>query len=183
MPFGLKATDRFIDALRTRSPAPRAGGDSYERGQLVDLISDMHQYFYGKKVALVGDPDQFIAMTEFLVSIDMQPIHIVTGTPGKSFEERIKESPSRWADKVNVRAKGRHVPPASVDQERAGRSAHRQHLLQVYRPRRGHPLWCAGASPSSTARAISTSRRSATRAACGSWRRSSMPCSTARTAF
>ena len=22
------------------------------------MITDMHQYFYGKKVALVGDPDQ-----------------------------------------------------------------------------------------------------------------------------
>ena len=55
---------------------------AFERGQLVDLISDMHQYFYGKKVALVGDPDQVIALTEFLVSIDMLPMHIVTGTPG-----------------------------------------------------------------------------------------------------
>ena len=55
------------------------------------MISDMHQYLYGKKVALVGDPDQLIAMTEFLVSLDMKPIHIVTGTPGKKFEKRIKE--------------------------------------------------------------------------------------------
>ena len=30
---------------------------SHERGQLVDMISDMHQYFYHKKVALVGDPE------------------------------------------------------------------------------------------------------------------------------
>ncbi len=37
-----------------------------ERGQLVDMISDMHQYFYRKKVALVGDPDQLISLAEFL---------------------------------------------------------------------------------------------------------------------
>ena len=77
-----------------------------DRGKLVDMISDMHQYFYGKKVALVGDPDQVIAMTEFLVSIDMCPIHIVTGTPGKRFEERILELTKDMGHKVNVRAKG-----------------------------------------------------------------------------
>ena len=34
----------------------------FERGQLVDLMADMQQYFYRKKVALVGDPDQVIAL-------------------------------------------------------------------------------------------------------------------------
>ena len=32
-----------------------------ERGRLVDMITDMHQYFYGKRVALWGDPDQLVA--------------------------------------------------------------------------------------------------------------------------
>ncbi len=59
-----------------------------ERGRLLDIITDMHQYFYHKKVGLVGDPDQLVSLTEFLVSIDMWPIHIVTGTPGKKFESK-----------------------------------------------------------------------------------------------
>ena len=91
LPIGLKATDRFIDALRTVSGTVVPEAINHERGQLVDLISDMHQYFYQKKVALFGDPDQLIAMTEFLVSIDMWPVHLVTGTPGKRFERRIRE--------------------------------------------------------------------------------------------
>ena len=106
MPFGLKATDRFIDALRIVSGTVVPEEVSYERGQLVDLISDMHQYFYQKKVALYGDPDQLIAMTEFLVSIDMWPVHLVTGTPGKRFERRIKELTKDLPYEVNVRAKG-----------------------------------------------------------------------------
>lgn len=106
MPFGLKATDRFIDALRTVAGVSVPEEIMVDRGKLVDMISDMHQYFYGKKVALVGDPDQVIAMTEFLVSIDMCPIHIVTGTPGKRFEERILELTKDMGHKVNVRAKG-----------------------------------------------------------------------------
>ena len=79
---------------------------SVERGQLADMISDMHQYLYHKKVALVGDPDQLIAMTEFLVSMDMQPVHIVTGTPGKKFEKRIREITKDMGCEVNVKAKG-----------------------------------------------------------------------------
>ena len=106
MPFGLKATDRFIDALRTIAGTSVPDEISTERGKLLDMISDMHQYFYGKKVALVGDPDQLIAMTEFLVSIDMRPIHIITGTPGKKFDKRIKEITKDMGCKVNVKSKG-----------------------------------------------------------------------------
>ena len=106
MPFGLMATDRFIDALRIVAGTTVPEELTHERGQLVDMISDMHQYFYQKKVALVGDPDQLIAMTEFLVSIDMLPVHIVTGTPGKKFEKRIKEITRDLPCEVNVRAKG-----------------------------------------------------------------------------
>jgi nitrogenase molybdenum-iron protein beta chain len=106
MPFGLQATDRFVDALRTIAGVTIPEEIAHERGQLVDMISDMHQYLYGKKVALVGDPDQLIAMTEFLVSMDMKPIHIVTGTPGKKFEKRIKDITKDMDFKVNVKAKG-----------------------------------------------------------------------------
>jgi nitrogenase molybdenum-iron protein beta chain len=106
IPFGLQATDRFIDALRTVAGVTVPDEIAVERGQLVDMISDMHQYLYKKKVALAGDPDQLIAMTEFLVSIDMCPVHIVTGTPGKKFEKRIKEITKDMDCEVNVKAKG-----------------------------------------------------------------------------
>ncbi len=106
MPFGLKATDRFIDALRIIAGVTIPEEISLERGQLVDMISDMHQYLYHKKVALVGDPDQLIAMTDFLVSLDMYPVHIVTGTPGKKFEKRIREITKDLPYEVNVKAKG-----------------------------------------------------------------------------
>jgi nitrogenase molybdenum-iron protein beta chain len=106
MPFGLKATDRFVDALRKIAGVTVSDELALERGQLVDLISDMHQYLYHKKVALAGDPDQLIAMTEFLVTIDMCPVHIVTGTPGKKFEKRIREITKDMPYEVNVKAAG-----------------------------------------------------------------------------
>jgi nitrogenase molybdenum-iron protein beta chain len=106
LPIGLLATDRFVDSLRTIAGVTVPDAITFERGQLVDLISDMHQYFYHKKVALAGDPDQLIALTEFLVSIDMCPVHIVTGTPGKRFEERIRELTKDSPFPVNVKTEG-----------------------------------------------------------------------------
>ncbi len=106
LPIGLAATDRFVDALRIIAGVSVPDSVTTERGQLVDFISDMHQYFYHKKVALAGDPDQLIALTEFLVSLDMLPVHIVTGTPGKAFERRIEELTAGLPCKVNVAAKG-----------------------------------------------------------------------------
>ncbi|HMK33483.1 MAG TPA: nitrogenase component 1 [Desulfomonilaceae bacterium] len=91
LPIGFKATDRFVDTLRKTAAINVPDALTDERGQLLDIVTDMHQYFYGKKVALAGDPDQLMALSEFLVSIDMWPVHIVTGTSAKGFETRIRE--------------------------------------------------------------------------------------------
>jgi nitrogenase molybdenum-iron protein beta chain len=90
LPIGLKATDRFIMELSKygKVSVPEAIND--ERGKLIDVITDMHQYLHGKRVALWGDPDQLIPLTEFLVDLDMKPVYIVSGTPGKYFTRRIE---------------------------------------------------------------------------------------------
>lgn len=90
LPIGLQATDRFINALRRLSRGSVPAEIVEERGQLVDMMADMHQYFYRKRVALWGDPDQLVSLVEFLVDLDMRPVYIVTGTPGKQFEKRIE---------------------------------------------------------------------------------------------
>lgn len=88
LPIGIRATDRFIEALI------KVGGTvpdwlTAERGRAVDLISDVQQYFYGKKVALFGDPDQLVSLAEFVTDLGMRPSYVVTGTPGKRFEKRM----------------------------------------------------------------------------------------------
>ncbi|MBF0226206.1 MAG: nitrogenase molybdenum-iron protein subunit beta [Desulfobacterales bacterium] len=106
LPIGLEATDTFIDTLRQVAGVHVPDSINIERGQLLDIICDMHQYFYGKKVGLVGDPDQLISLSKFLISIDMWPVHIVTGTPGKKFEKRIREITKDSPYKVNVKQSG-----------------------------------------------------------------------------
>jgi len=89
LPIGLRATDMFIQALRKYNGGEVPPEITAERGRLVDLVSDMSQYFYGKTVALWGDPDQLVSLTQFLVDLDMRPKYIITGTPGKVFLRRI----------------------------------------------------------------------------------------------
>ncbi len=91
LPIGLSNTDKFIDTLRRTANVPVPDSITLDRGRLLDLISDMSQYFHEKKVALYGDPDHVIAMTKFLVEIGMKPTVVITGTLGKKFEKRVKE--------------------------------------------------------------------------------------------
>lgn len=91
LPIGIKATDRFISALSKSGCVSVPEAINTERGRLMDVVTDMHQYLYGKRVALWGDPDQLIPLVEFLVDMDMKPVYIVSGTPGKKFEARMAE--------------------------------------------------------------------------------------------
>jgi nitrogenase molybdenum-iron protein beta chain len=90
IPVGLSATDRFIQALASAGRVSIPESINEERGRLVDVITDMHQYLYGKRVAVFGDPDNIIPLVEFLVDIDMKPVYVVSGTPGKAFEKRME---------------------------------------------------------------------------------------------
>lgn len=89
IPIGLKATDRFITSLSRHANLPVPDALTEERGRLIDLIADNSKYFWGKRVALFGDPDTLIPLVEFLVTLDMKPVYIVTGTPGKHFDEEM----------------------------------------------------------------------------------------------
>ena len=107
LPLGLHATDAFVDTLRKMAGVNVPEALNLERGQLVDSISDWHQYLYGKRVAIVGDPDQVLALTRFLVALDMRPVHIVTGSPaGKKYERSLREAVAEVPAEVNIKVPG-----------------------------------------------------------------------------
>jgi nitrogenase molybdenum-iron protein beta chain len=87
IPIGISASDRFITALSRAANVQVPQSITDERGRLVDLITDMHKYLYNKRVALYGDPDILVPLTEFLLDLDMKPVYIVSGTPGKAFDD------------------------------------------------------------------------------------------------
>jgi len=91
LPIGISATDQLIDALRTFAAVEVPSSIVQERGRLLDTISDIGQYLYGKRVAIFGDPDQVIALTQFLVELDMKPVYVITGSQGNHFENRVGE--------------------------------------------------------------------------------------------
>jgi len=103
LPIGLRATDRFVNTLHRLTHVPVPASVNEDRGRLMDMITDMHQYFYRKRVALWGDPDQLVSLVEFLTDLDMRPVYIVTGTPGKAFERRIEEALAGRVPEARVR--------------------------------------------------------------------------------
>jgi nitrogenase molybdenum-iron protein beta chain len=91
LPIGIRATDVFVSALIS------AGGIvpeelEAERGQAVDLITDMQQYLYGKKVSLIGDPDHLVSFAGFLTDLGMNVRHVISGTQGKKLISRVYEA-------------------------------------------------------------------------------------------
>ncbi|QTA83404.1 Nitrogenase molybdenum-iron protein beta chain [Desulfonema limicola] len=107
LPIGLQATDMFIDTLRQIAGVNVPDAVTFERGQMIDIITDMHQYFYGRRVGLVGDPDQILALAKFLVSIDMCPVYIVSGSPaGKKFVKRLEEITQEVPYEVKISVPG-----------------------------------------------------------------------------
>ncbi len=92
LPVGISATDEFVETLRKAAGVSVPDSLMLERGQLVDVMTDMNQYTYGKKVSLVGDPDVVLAMARFCAENGMKVLHVVSGTaPGPKFERRVKE--------------------------------------------------------------------------------------------
>lgn len=90
IPIGIDATDKFVSELSKITGKEVTYELEEERGQLVDLMLDSHSYFFGKKVAISGDPDTVISLTEFVISLGMIPKYVITGTPGNKFDKIIQ---------------------------------------------------------------------------------------------
>jgi nitrogenase molybdenum-iron protein beta chain len=89
LPIGLKATDDFIMALKNWFGVDIPKSLTVERGQVIDTLIDTHFHYQGKRVAIFGDPDHVIALTEFVITMGMIPAYVITGTPGKAFDAEI----------------------------------------------------------------------------------------------
>lgn len=91
LPIGIANTDEYIMKLQAYSKNEVPYELEEERGQLVDILIDVHTYTYNKKVAIFGDPDTVLGIAEFVLEMGMVPKYLVTGTPGEAFERAAAE--------------------------------------------------------------------------------------------
>lgn len=82
-PMGVSGTDKFLMEVARLSGKPISEELEKERGRLVDAIADSQAFLHGKKFALFGDPDLMLGMTEFLLELGCEPVHVIAtnGTP------------------------------------------------------------------------------------------------------
>ncbi len=97
LPMGVNATDKFLMTLQELSKEEIPADVEEERGQLVDIMIDIHPYTYGKKVAIYGDPDTVLGIAAFALELGMIPKYMITGTPGKDFERLANELLNSYA--------------------------------------------------------------------------------------
>ena len=91
LPIGIGRTDEYIMTLQSITKQDIPYTLEEERGQLVDVLIDIHPYTYNKSVAIFGDPDTVLSIAEFTLEMGMVPKYLMTGTPGESFETAAEE--------------------------------------------------------------------------------------------
>ncbi|MCX9082964.1 MAG: nitrogenase molybdenum-iron protein subunit beta [Candidatus Methanoperedens sp.] len=91
IPIGIENTDEFVMNLKavTGKEIPEDFED--ERGRLVDILTDAHPHFHGKKVAIFGDPDTILGITGMCRSMGMEPTYVLTGTKSEEWEKETRQ--------------------------------------------------------------------------------------------
>jgi len=77
IPMGLDWTDQFLMKVSEVTGKPISASLEKERGRLLDMMTDSHQWIHGKKIALWGDSDFVLGMVKFLLELGAEPTHIL----------------------------------------------------------------------------------------------------------
>ncbi|WP_028312727.1 nitrogenase molybdenum-iron protein subunit beta [Derxia gummosa] len=76
-PIGVAATDAFIMEIARLTGKPVPASLEAERGNLVDAMADSHAHLHGKRYAMYGDPDLLYGLSQFLLEIGAEPVHVL----------------------------------------------------------------------------------------------------------
>lgn len=90
LPIGIENTDRFLMELAKISKQEVPEELEEERGRLVDILLDSHSYSYQKTVAVYGDPDTVIGLTQLCAEMGLTPKYVITGTPKEDFTREVQ---------------------------------------------------------------------------------------------
>jgi nitrogenase molybdenum-iron protein beta chain len=89
-PVGIRGTDEFLMKLSALTGKPIPAELEAERGRAVDALTDSQAWLHGKKVAYYGDPDLVIGLTQFLLEVGCEPVHIVVTNSNEVFEAELR---------------------------------------------------------------------------------------------
>lgn len=103
-PIGLKGTDEFISILAELTGKSVPENLKMDRARLVDAMQDSYPYFHGKKFALWGDPDFTLGVTQFLIEMGAEPVHVLCNNSTDDWEEQCKAILDRSPAKDSLNA-------------------------------------------------------------------------------
>ena len=106
IPMGLAWTDEFLMKVSEITDKEIPASLELERGRLMDMMQDSHTWLHGKKFALYGDPDFVMGMTQFLLELGAEPLHVLSNNAnkrwGKAMDKLLASSPYGANAKVYV---------------------------------------------------------------------------------
>ena len=89
-PIGIENTDRFVSTLAGIAGVEIPDKLLDERGYAIDAIIDANHVLRGKRVAIFGDPDKVIALTEFAFEMGMRVVAVLSPIRTRHFAREIE---------------------------------------------------------------------------------------------
>jgi len=86
-PIGIRNTDTFLQNLKKMTGKPIPESLVRERGIAIDALTDLtHLFFANKRVAIYGNPDLVIGLTEFCLDLEMKPVLVLLGDDNSGYQ-------------------------------------------------------------------------------------------------
>jgi nitrogenase molybdenum-iron protein beta chain len=89
-PIGIENTDRFVIKLSEITGLEITDEIIDYRGYAIDSIIDAIEVLRGKRVAIFGDPDKVIALSDFAFEIGLRVVAVLSSTKAKHFANEIE---------------------------------------------------------------------------------------------
>lgn len=93
-PIGIRNTDTFLKNVSQLTGKKIPESLVRQRGIAIDALTDLvHMFFAGKRVAIYGNPDLVIGLTQFCLDLEMKPKVLLFGddNPNYKNDPRVKE--------------------------------------------------------------------------------------------
>ena len=89
IPMGLAWTDEFLMKVSELTGKPIPASLEKERGRLIDMMADSHQWLHGKKYSVFGDPDFVMGICQVLMELGAEPLHVLCQNGSKKWTKDI----------------------------------------------------------------------------------------------